>query len=689
MHRRFPLIAALALALVARADEGMWTFDHPPLKQLKERYGFEPSAAWLEHVRLAALSFGGGSGSFVSADGLVITNHHVGRGWVQQVSGPGDKDYIRHGFLARTRDQELKIPGATLRTLVAMEPVTEAVRASVKPGMTESQAAEARRATLARLQREREAATGLSYSPVILYQGGEYWLYGYKVHKDIRLVMAPETAIAAFGGDPDNFTYPRHDLDFTLFRVYENDRPYHPPHHLTWSREGLKPGDLTFVVGHPGSTQRFITYAQMCHARDRALPERLAALETMRRQLKAYAARSEEQARQVRTRIYGVENSLKALNGYLRGLQNAQALEAIRQRERELQTKVASNPQLASEAGSSWSAIAKALERNQDLVREARYVSTRYSPLLAVAVNLVNVVEESAKPEAHRRKGYRTAAELNAQREALLKPLRNRNEALEAFLLQAGLEEVEAALPPNHPFRRALLEGRSAHAVVQELQASRLADPDVRKALPEGGPKVLRTSTDPMIRLARRVAPLLTALNQRQEALNAILDEHGARIARARFAVLGKAHYPDATGTLRITFGPVAPYPANGTLQQPFTTFHGLYDRALAWGPEAEGGAWALPPRWLAAKDRLDLTTPFNFVHAVDIIGGNSGSPVLNRQGEFVGIIFDGNIEMLPGNFYYDGTVNRGVSLDARAILEALDKVYDARFLVDELLGRP
>ncbi len=324
------LLGALTLCLSLRADEGMWTFDNLPMKKMQAAYGFSPDQAWLDHVRLSALHFGGGSGSFVSAEGLVITNHHVGRGWVQQVSGPGDKDYIKLGFLARTRAEELKIPGMTLRTLVQMENVTDKVNASVKPGMTEKQGAEARERTLKALVAERDKTTGLAFSPVTLYQGGEFWLYGYKVHKDIRLVMAPEGQIAAFGGDPDNFTYPRHDLDFTLFRAYENDKPYKPDHFLKWGTEGVKLGDLTLVVGHPGSTQRLNTFAQMCFARDTALATRIATMEQARKDMQDYAAKSPEHARQVKTRIYGIENGLKAMKGYLSGFKQPEAIEAIR-----------------------------------------------------------------------------------------------------------------------------------------------------------------------------------------------------------------------------------------------------------------------------------------------------------------------------------------------------------------------
>jgi len=688
MKMQKTLLGALALCLSLRADEGMWTFDNLPLKKMQAAYGFSPDQAWLDHVRLSALHFGGGSGSFVSAEGLVITNHHVGRGWVQQVSGPGDKDYIKLGFLARTRAEELKIPGMTLRTLVQMENVTDLVNASVKPGMGDKEGAEARERTLKALVAERDKATGLAFSPVTLYQGGEFWLYGYKVHKDIRLVMAPEGQIAAFGGDPDNFTYPRHDLDFTLFRVYENDKPYTPSHFLKWGTEGVKLGDLTLVVGHPGSTQRLNTFAQMLFARDTALATRIATMEQARKNMQDYAAKSPEHARQVKTRIYGIENGLKAMKGYLSGFKQPEAIEAIRQKEVAFRQEVAKHPELQASAGESWTKIEQALQESATLTREALLVNTRGSAALQTALTLVRLIEEPAKPQAERLKGFRTEEERKASLESLKRTPRGANAELDQFNLERALNEVVAGLEPQHPFRKALLGERTPQALATVLNQSKVTDEAFRQALLKGGLHALAASEDPAVRIARLINPMLTGLAQRQENVQALIAEHAGRIAKARFAVYGKSLYPDATLTLRLTYGPVKTYAANGTLIQPFTTFHGLFDRALAWGPEAEKGAWALPPRWLERKDKLDLATPFNFVHQVDIIGGNSGSPVLNTKGEFVGVIFDGNIEMLPGNFFYDGSVNRGVTLDARAIREALAKVYDASFLVDELLGK-
>ena len=679
----------ILLSSGVRADEGMWTFDNIPSRQIKEKYGFEPSPAWLEHLRLSALNFGGGSASFVSAEGLVITNHHVGRGWVQQISGPGEKDYIKLGYLARTREEEIRIPGIALRTLVALENVTDRVNARVKPGMSEQAAAEARAAVLKALALESGKATGLQCNPVTLYQGGEFWIYSYKVHRDVRLVMAPEGQIAAFGGDPDNFTFPRHDLDFTLFRVYEDGKPYRPANFLKWSPDGVKAGDLTFVVGHPGNTQRMATLAQMIHARDTTLPARIAALERSRRDLAEYAGMSPEHARQVRTRVYGVENSLKAASGYLRGLKDAQALRDIGRREQELRSRVEREPRLKAQAGLSWTRIEQAVRESAGLAKEASRVNTLGAPVLQNALSLVRLVEEPGKPEPRRLTGFRTEEDRKAIQDSIQRPPRGgHNPELERFLAQKALENLRSALPPSHPFRTALLAGRSPEAVAADLAGSKVGDAAFRKALLDGGPAALARCTDPAIQIARRANPLLADLARRQQRVQAVLSEHGGRIAKARFQVYGRSQYPDASGTLRLSFGPVKSYPANGTLIQPYTTFHGLYDRALAWGPEAEKGAWSLPPRWVERKGRLDLATPLNFAHQVDIIGGNSGSPVVNARGEFVGVIFDGNFEMLPGNFYYDGTVNRGVTLDARAIVESLAKVYDATVLVNELLGR-
>ena len=691
-------LSALSLLLVSalRADEGMWTFDNLPLKQMKEIYGFTPDQAWLDHVRLSSISLGGCSASFVSADGLVITNHHCGRGSIQALSSK-EKDYIKYGFLARTREEEIKVPNASWRTLMKMENVTDQVAKVVKPGMTEQQSAEARQKLLDGLRTELDKKDALTYQVVNLYQGGETWLYGFKTYRDIRLVAAPEQAIAFFGGDPDNFTYPRHNLDFCLFRVYEEGKPYSPPHHFKLSEGDLKIGDLTFIVGNPGRTLRLQTSAQTRLDRDFNVPNAIKTSERTREILLEYGARSPEHARQVGSLIFGVENGLKANRGALVGLKDADAMKRLEDAEKDLRTKVAKDTKLSAGTGPSWGRIEQALKQQTALALDARHVGAARSTTLGQALGLVRFFEQEALPADKRLAEFKTGPALKAARERLAQTPRGMmgatfNPEQEIHLFTRGLEDAAKGLGPKHPFILAVLGGKSPADVAKTaVEGTKLRDAAFRKTLLEGGRKAIAESTDPMLVLARRIEPLSLALRKKQDAVQAVISEHGARIAKARFAVFGKEKYPDATGSLRLSFGSVATYPANGTLVQPFTTFLGLYDRHEGWGGNAaksHSGAWMLPQRWLDAKSKLKLDTPFNFITNNDIIGGNSGSPVLNAKGELVGLVFDGNIESNAGRYFFDPKVNRAVSVDLRAIVEALDKVMDAPHLVKELTGR-
>jgi hypothetical protein len=525
---------------------------------------------------------------------------------------------------------------------------------------------------------------------VSLYQGGEHWIYSYKKHTDVRLVFAPEMQIAFFGGDHDNFTYPRHNLDFSIFRIYENGKPYQPKEFLKWTETGLKAGDLTFVTGHPGRTARQETFAQMVYARDFSMPMRLKSMERRKAALVAYSKTSAEAARQVNTQIFGIENSLKATTGYWSGLKNKEAMARIEAAEKELRAKVAKDPKLAS-VGESWTKIEHATTVAKGLSRDALNVGTAGSALLGYALTLVRIADEEALPSDKRLPEF-SEANLKTAKARLGVPNPFYKDQ-ELFLFTKGLEEAAKELGPQHRFVKAMLGGKPAAEVAKAaVEGSKLNDPEVRKALLAGGKKALAESKDPMIALARKLDPLSRELRKKQEEqVSSVLAEHGARIAKARFAVYGKNTYPDATGTLRLTYGPVAEYQANGTLIQPFTTFGGLFDRYDGWGgnaAKAHGGDWALPQRWVDKRGALDPSVPFNFAHRVDIIGGNSGSPVIDKKGELVGLIFDGNIEMLPGNYFYDESSNRGVSVDARAIIHALDKVYGATGLVAELTGK-
>jgi hypothetical protein len=679
---------ALLLALPAlRADEGMWTFDNLPTKQIQAKYGWAPDQAWLEHVRLSAVRFPGGSGSFVSKDGLVLTNHHVGHHWTQSVSD-AQHDFVKNGFVATSREQELKVPGLALFTLLEMENVTARIEQAVPAGADEQAAAKAKAAALAALVKEQSAKTGLDCQPVSLYQGGQVWIYRYKKHTDVRLVMSPEYGVAAFGKDWDNFSWPRHDLDFSLFRVYENGKPYAPAHHLAWTSKGIGYGDLTFTVGHPGRTARLETLAQMEAKRDLTNPMTIRALDRGRAALHAYAAKGGEQARVVSDQLMGIENNYKVVVGETEGLKDREAMAKVAAAERELRAKVDAEPKLKTLAGPSWTKIEEALGQQKAIARESFVAGSLRGDLLGTALQLHRYATEMSKPAEQR--------SLPFQDEKLLAALKGRlqagrpmDAAQETLALQNVMTTAQQELGTDHPFTQILTGGKSPEAASKALLAgTRIADPAVRKALVEGDPKVILESPDPALALARRIAPRLEELQKRQQALQSVISEHLTRIAKARFAVYGTSTYPDATFTLRLSYGSVDTYPLAGTLAQPFTTFAGLYDRAAAWGPKAEGGSWELPARWLERRDQLNLFTPYNFITSNDIIGGNSGSPVVDKRGELVGLAFDGNIESNAGRYYFDARMNRCLSVDARAIVEALRKVYDAKSLVAELTGK-
>jgi len=693
MKTRSLALSLLTLVLAGaslRAEEGMWTFDNLPTKKIQAAYGWAPDQAWLDHVRLSSLRFPGGSGSFVSKDGLVLTNHHVGRGWIQRVSSK-EQDLVKNGFAAVTREQEIKVPGLELMTLMAMEDITARLNQAIKPGTPEKEALKLREAEIEKIKQAMQEKTGLTCEHVTLYQGGEHWIYSYKKHTDVRLVFAPEQQIAFFGSDPDNFTFPRHNLDFSIFRVYENGQPYQPKDFLRWTQGGLKAGDLTFVTGHPGRTSRQDTLAQMVYSRDFAIPLGLKAMERRKEALVAYAKTSAEASRQVNTQIFGIENSIKATTGYWSGLKDQAAMARIETTEKDLRAKVAKDAKLAATTSESWAKIEQATTVAKGLSKDQMNVGTANSTLLGYALSLLRIADEEVLPSEKRLPEYSDAS-LKAAKTRLGIPAPYYKEQ-EVFLFTKGLEEAAKELGPQHPYVKAMLGGKSAAEVAKAaVEGSKLADAEARKALLAGGKKAVAESQDPMIVLARKLDPLSRSLRKKQKDLvQSVITEHGTRIAKARFAAYGKNTYPDATFTLRLSYGAVAEYKANGTLIQPFTTFGGLFDRYDGWGgnaAKAHDGAWTLPQRWVDKRGALDPSVPFNFAHKVDIIGGNSGSPVIDRKGELVGLIFDGNIESLPGNYFYDEAVNRGISVDARAIAHALDKVYGATALAAELTGK-
>lgn len=680
------LLLTTAGATFSVADEGMWTFDNPPLKQLQEKYGFTPTKAWFDHVRLSSVRFNdGGSGSFVSPNGLTITNHHVAFGQLQKLSTAG-KDYVKDGFHAKTQAEELKCPDLELNVLLSMENVTSQVQGTVKPGMTEKQALDARNAEKAKIQKESLDKTGLRSDVVTLYAGGEYWLYRYKKYTDVRLVFAPEQQTAFFGGDPDNFTFPRYDLDFALLRVYENGRPAVTKDHLKWNTKGAPDGELVFVSGNPGGTDRGQTVAQLEAARDAIYPERLARFKRELQALRTYAKKGSEQARQSADEIFGLENTVKAYTGEYNGLLDPKLFEKKKKAESDLRAKVQGDPEWRREYGSAWDAIAAATKKEGEVTKlqQNRSISAA-SGMARFARQIVVYAAEVKKPDAQRLDGYHDS-QLDELKFYLLSPAPvypEYEEALLAWSLQESLDQ----LGPNDPFIKAVLDGRKpADVAAQVIRGSKMADPAFRKSLVEGGEAGVAASTDPLIALARKVDPFFRETRKMyEESVESVFESAGEKIAKARFAIYGKSIYPDATFTLRLTYGKVQGYPMNGTKAPSKTTFYGLYDRAASFDYKAP---FNLTQRFMQRKDRIDLSTPLDFVASLDIIGGNSGSPVINRNGDFVGIIFDGNIESLTGNFDYIEDTNRAVAVHSAAIIEALRKVYDAGSVANELEGK-
>jgi len=681
--RRTALLAALALPVLA--DEGMWTFDNLPLKLLQEKYGFTPTREWLDRVRLASVRFNdGGSGSFVSPEGLMITNHHVGLGCIQNISTQ-EHDYVANGFRAPSRDQEPACPGYEVDVLIAMEDVTSKVLGAVKPAMSDKEAGEARKAATARIEKECADRTGQRCNVIPLYQGGEYQLYTYKKYTDVRLVFAPEQQTAFFGGDYDNFTFPRHDLDICIMRAYEGGRPAKPAAYLPWTRGGAEDGDIVFVSGNPGSTSRLETLAQLESERDVIQPRILKSLKRRLANLKAYAARSPENERRAKEYIFSYENSIKAREGMLRALRDRKAMAAKAAAEKDLRRRFTTGSGKGSAGTDPWDTIAAAQKKYDQHLSEQRLVGFGGSELLHHAGNIVRYGVEKQKPNDVRLEEFRDS-NLASLENDLYSPAPIYDD-LEEAMLTDRLKEAQAELGQDSPFVKTVLDGRTPEeAAHRAVSGTKLKDVAARKALVEGGPAAVAASDDPMIVLARKIDPLARQARAfKEDDVDAVQKRAGERIAQTRWKAFGRTLSPDATFTLRLAFGVVKPFPAEGTIVPARTTLYGLYDRSASFRNRPP---WNLMPRWVEHKKDLDLETPFDFVCTADIIGGNSGSPVISKDGEFVGIIFDGNIESLASDYYYSDEVARAVAVDARGIVEALRKVYDATALVQELTSK-
>ena len=670
----------------AMSDEGMWLYNDPPRQLLKEKYNFEPADTWLEHLQKSSVRFNsGGSGSYVSADGLILSNHHVGADALQKFSDE-QHNYLRDGFYARTPSEEKQCLDLELNVLMSIQDVTDRVNAAVKEDMTPEEAFLARRAIMAEIEKESLEKTELRSDVITLYEGGKYQLYRFKKYTDVRLVFAPEQQTAFFGGDPDNFEYPRYDLDICLFRAYENDCPAKVEHYLTWSTSGVSDGELVFVSGHPGHTSRQLTMAELEYIRDQQFPYALQWLHNLEVALSVYSAEDEENARRARDLLFGVQNSRKAREGMFAGLLDPAIMKQKQSDEERLRIAIAQSHR-AEEILPAWQNITEAqqiIAQNALQYRLLENANAFNSALFDIARTIVRAVEEKEKPNGDRLREFR-----DSNLESLEFQLFSREpiyDDFEQLKLTKSLTWLVEQLGYPDPLVQKVLAGKSPRERAAELIAgTRLKDVESRRKLYVATPADVQAVDDPMIELALLIDPPSRAVRKIIETQDEIKQQAHAKIAQARLTLEKSTPYPDATFTLRLAFGTVKGYEEDGRAIPFQTTFAGLYKRATShqYKPPFD-----LPQRWRNRQDQLDLNTPLNFVSTADIIGGNSGSPVVNCQGQFVGVIFDGNIQSLVLDFAYTDVQVRAVSVNSQAIIEALRKVYDADGLADELLGK-
>ena len=685
--RRGLLFGAAATAGVfglsgqALADEGMWTFDNFPAAAVQQKYGVTIDKAWLDRVQGSAVRLSTGcSASVVSAQGLVLTNHHCVNDCVQDAS-TARTDYIAVGFSAASREEERKCAGMQAEILTGISDVTARVQAATSaPGVVFTKARDAAISAI-----EQEACTGKEATQrcqvVTLYQGGQYKLYSYRKYSDVRLVFAPEFSAAFFGGDPDNFNFPRYDLDSAFVRLYENGAPVAGVQHLTWNPAPPKAGEPVFVAGNPGSTDRLLTADQLRTWRDVILPYRLTSLAELRGRLLRYGEENAEQGRVAQHEVFSIENSYKAFTGEALALAQPGFLEAKMGADAALKAKVDADPKLKAEVGDPWGELARIQADQRDLYVRYALLNSSPSDLYRYARALVRASVERGEPNAERLPEY-TDTRLALLEKTVLdeKPV---DLGLERQFLQQWLTKLRERLTVDAPETQALLGRRSPEGLAADLVKSRLGDAAVRRALWQGGAKAVQASDDPLIRFVLATDPTTRAVRKAwEERVTGPSERAQAKIARARFAAYGDKVYPDATFTLRLSYGQVAGWTYQGRTVPPFTDFKGLYQRATGEFP------FKLPPKFVAAQSKLSPDTVFDVSTTNDIVGGNSGSPLINARGEVIGAIFDGNIHSLGGSYAYDAALNRSVAVSTAAVTEALEKVYGNASLVRELTSR-
>ena len=659
----------------------MWTFNQFPSAKVQKQYGFSPTQQWLDHVRLASVRLAEGcSASFVSPNGLVLTNYHCAVTCIQQLSSAG-KDYTATGFAANSQAEEMKCSEQEANVLVEISDVTAQI-AQKTAGMADKAALTARRAEIARIEKDCATSESLRCEVVTLYGGGVYDLYKYKRYQDVRLVFAPEFATAFFGGDPDNFMFPRYNLDASFVRIYENGQPLKTKDYFPISKTGVKEGELTFVSGHPGGTNRQHTIDMLELERDFTKPELLFYLSEFRGMLTEFQTRGEEQRRIAQDELLFVENSLKADKGEYRALLEKPFFAQKVAEERDFQKRVNADPKLKQQYGGLWSEIAATLSKQRQLSWRYMYLESSLgfqSDLYRHAKRVVRMAAEFAKPNGERLPGYTDARKPELQQATLsAAPI---YPELEIEKLTWSLDKLREALGPDDAAVKQIFGDRSPREIATTaVKGTKVGEAATRKSLMDGGAAALQTASDPMIALAKLVDPIARKVRtQWEDEVQSARSRAMERLGAARFAAYGTSMYPDATFTLRLSYGTVKGFMENGAEVRPFTTLGGAFDRATGRDP------FALAPSWLKAKGKLNLQTPFNFATTNDIIGGNSGSPVINKDGQLVGLIFDGNIHSLGGNYGFDEALNRAVAVDARAILEVLEKIYGAGRVLAEV----
>jgi hypothetical protein len=676
------------LASSAHADEGMWPFNNVPAATIKSQLGVDIDQAWLDKVRSSTVRLSGCTASFVSPDGMLLTNHHCVASCLSNLSTP-QKNLLADGFVTANRAGERQCPAQLADVLMSMEDVTAKVNAATK-GLNEKAANDQRKKALTQLEQACEEASAkdkktgaLKCESVTLYNGGQYFIYKYKRYTDVRIVFAPEQSIAAFGGDPDNFQFPRWCLDMAFLRVYDNGKPVATPNHLSINFAGPAAGEAVFVSGHPGSTERLLTVSQLEERRE-SLPQWLLRASELRGRYIQFGKQDEESQRIVQDPLNGLENNIKVRRRQLDALLDDKLIEQKTRQETALRSAVTASGDLATRTGDPWREIQRANEAFDAFELQYLFIESGAGfsgRLFGYARALVRGTAERDKPNTERLPEFadarlpRIAQQINASIPVYPE--------LEKLQLSFSLERMREWLGPDHPLVRQLLSKDSPDSLAARLvEGSKLADPTVRSALWKEGVAGINASTDPMIQLARSIDADSRALRKRYEdEIEAPVRAATERIAAARFAVFGTRVYPDATFTLRLNYGSVQGWKEGGSDVPPFTYLNRAFERATGAEP------FRIPESWQKVKSQLDMNTPFNLVGNNDIVGGNSGSPLINAKGEVVGLMFDGNIHSISGAYWFDTEKNRSVAVHPAIMREALRKVYRAEGLLKELTG--